>query len=852
MTKKRVAPLSLGYLGPAITLLLVVLAVVVVFWAATRSLTIGGVVREEGTAQPVPGVTVYVGSYVAETDTEGRWRAVVPRRPQIVSYQAAGFLPVEAQIVPTLFPLVMTGLETMLAPAGIWGLVQNEATGEPVAGAQVYFGDYQAQTDESGHFALSHLPDGEGMLTVVAPGYRSIQTPVSSPRPPGSEPIVLTLAPTSVVGTVSDARTGAPLAGAQVRVADAEAIAGADGRYQLFYLSGDAEVQVSASGYEPAVASLQAVRHLEAGEALNVALAPTELAGRITDARSGAAIAARLTAGEVTVQADKDGRYTFYSLPKGVMLRIEADGYDPAERRYDEQETLDVKLTPRFSVVQVTDGFLGSPLAGVVVKGPKGEAKTDAEGKALLPLLSPGQEVSAAHEGYDSITVPYEGQSVLAIALQSARQTVIVRDEKTGKPVPVATIYVGDKILYAKEDGTVSMVLSTSAPITVKAAGYYKATNGPTLTLAKPLKWQSAECPAEAAPPCAEVLLTPFKARGIYLGFGFLSSTKKMTEYLDFVAQSPVLNSITVDVKSDRGRLGWDSQVAVAKQIGAPQKMEVSLRDLTKWAHEREIYVVARMVIFKDHPLANKIPEWGVHRANGTIWIDGEELAWANPYLSAVWQYNIDLAREVAAMGFDEIQMDYVRFPSDGDIGAIVYPGIDNNEENRTASIREFTRRFYAALQPYQVFVSADVFGLTVWVTPESGMGIGQRVIDIAPNVDYLCPMVYPQTFGPGNAGYRDPWNYPYEIVYNSTIRAQDRIPSHTRVRPWIQAYGCCGRGGHSLAEKMIQRLAAENADSSGWTYWHAGGVYDSELFGPLPSLEVLQAQVDAVTGRKR
>ncbi len=852
MTTKKQSPLSGGYLGPAITFFLVVLAVVVLFWAATRSLTIGGVVREEGTAQPVPGVTIYIGPYVTETDAQGRWRAVVPRRPQIVSYQAVGFLPVEAQIVPTLFPLAMTGLETMLSPAGIWGLVRDDVTQEPVIGAQVHFGGHQAQTDESGHFALSHLPEGEGMLIVVAPGYRSIQVPVSSPRPPGSEPIVLTLSPTAVTGTVTDARSGAPLAGAQVRVEDAEATTGADGRFQLFYLSGDAEVQVSAPGYEPGVVSLQADRHLEAGEALNVALTPKELTGRVTDARSGAPIAARLTAGEATTQADQDGRYAFYALPKGVTVHIEAEGYDPAERRYDEQATLDVKLTPRFSVVQVTDGFLGNPLAGVVVKGPKGEAKTDAEGKALLPLLNPGQEVSVVHEGYDPVTVPYEGQSVLAIALQAARQTVIVRDEKTGKPIPVATIYVGDKILYTEEDGTVSMVLSTSAPITVKAAGYYKATNGPSLTLAKPLKWQSAECPAEAAPPCAEVLLTPFKARGIYVGFGFLSSTKKMLEYLDFVAQSPVLNSITVDVKSDRGRLGWDSQVAVARQIGAPQKMDVDLRDLVKWAHERDIYLVARMVIFKDHPLANKIPEWGVHRADGSIWIDGEGLAWANPYLSAVWQYNIDLAKEVAAMGFDEIQMDYVRFPSDGDIGAIVYPGIDNNEENRTASIREFTRRMYAALLPYQVFVSADVFGLTVWVTPESGMGIGQRVIDIAPNVDYLCPMVYPQTFGPGNAGYRDPWNYPYEIVYNSTIRAKERVPVHTRVRPWIQAYGCCGRGGYSLAEKMIQRLAAENADSSGWTYWHAGGVYEAELFGPMPSLEELQAQVDAVTGRKR
>lgn len=839
-------------LGPLVTALLVVLAVVVVAWAATRSLTVGGTVREEGTAQPVAGATVSVGPYVTETDAQGRWRLVVPRRPLAIAYQAVGFLPAVAEIRPALLPLAMTNLEAVLLPAGIWGVVQDGVTTEPVAGAWVRFGDFQTQTDDKGHFALSRLPDGEGMLAVAAPGYRSVALPVASPRLPEAGPLVIALTPTALAGTVTDARTGAPLAGAQVRVADAEARTGEDGRYQLFYLSGDAEVQASAPGYRPRATSVVASLHLEAGEALNIALEPKAVGGRITDARTGAPVAARVTAGEVVAQADAEGRYVLYALPRGVTVRVEAEGYDPAERRYEEQETLDVKLTPRFSVVQVTDAFLGSPLVGAVVRGPKGEAKTDAEGKALLPLLSPGQEVSAAYEGYDPVTVQYEGQSLLTIALQAARQTVIVRDERTRQPVPKATVFIGDKILYTGDDGTVSMVLSTAAPITIKAAGYYKATNGPSLTLSKPLQWQATACPEGAAPPCREVLLTPFKARGIYVGFGYLSSAKRMREYLDFVAQSPVLNSITVDVKSDRGRLGWDSQVPLAKQIGAPMKLEVDLRELVKEAHERGIYMVARMVIFKDHPLATKVPQWGVQRADGSIWIDREELGWANPYLSAVWQYNIDLAKEVAAMGFDEIQMDYVRFPSDGDIGAIVYPGIENNEENRTAAIREFTRRFYAALQPYQVFVSADVFGLTVWVTPESGMGIGQRVIDIAPNVDYLCPMVYPQTFGPGNAGYRDPWNWPYEIVYNSTLRAKERVPVHTRVRPWIQAYGCCGRGGHSLAEKMIQRLAAENADSTGWTYWHAGGHYPPELFGPLPSLEELQAQVDAVTGRRR
>ena len=211
-------------------------------------------------------------------------------------------------------------------------------------------------------------------------------------------------------------------------------------------------------------------------------------------------------------------------------------------------------------------------------------------------------------------------------------------------------------------------------------------------------------------------------------------------------------------------------------------------------------------------------------REDGTVWLDGEELGWANPFHEEVWDYNIELAKEVADFGFDELNFDYIRFPSDGDVNAIVYEE-ENTLETRTTAIREFMTRLSESLRPTGVFVSADVFGLTLWVVPDSDMHIGQRVIDVAPQVDYLAPMVYPSTFGPGNLGYDNPSTEPYNVVYRSQEQAETIVPPYVKVRPWLQGYW------YTLDEMQLLKQAALDSDSTGWSWWNAGGKYDSDLF---------------------
>jgi hypothetical protein len=320
--------------------------------------------------------------------------------------------------------------------------------------------------------------------------------------------------------------------------------------------------------------------------------------------------------------------------------------------------------------------------------------------------------------------------------------------------------------------------------------------------------------------------LTPLQARGLYIPFGLLANPGKVHGLLDLIEGTDTdLNALVVDVKGDRGYLAYDSQIPLAVELGVSRGREdwLPLDELLAEAQARGIYTIARIVVFKDNPLALGRPEWAVGRADGTVWTDGEGLGWGNPFREEVWEYNIAIAQELAALGFDEVQFDYLRFPS-GDIGAIAYVE-ENSLETRSAAIREFTRRVTEGLRPYGVFTSADVFGLTVWVDPESDMSIGQRVIDVAPLVDYLCPMVYPSTFRSGNLGYADPSAHPYDVIYRSQLAAEARVPPTARVRPWLQAYW------YTLDEMLAQKQAAHDAGASGWTFWNAGGVYNEGLF---------------------
>ena len=164
------------------------------------------------------------------------------------------------------------------------------------------------------------------------------------------------------------------------------------------------------------------------------------------------------------------------------------------------------------------------------------------------------------------------------------------------------------------------------------------------------------------------VILEPLDVKGLYLTHYGVSSRLLRERVLNLIRETD-LNAIVVDVKGDRGLLSYKYDIPLARSIGAHKVP--TIRDISSFIadlHRQNIYVVGRIVVFKDNLLASAEPRLAIIDKNtGRPWIDREHLAWVDPFQKEVWKYNIDIAIEAAKAGFDEIQFDYVRFPTDGD-----------------------------------------------------------------------------------------------------------------------------------------------------------------------------------------
>jgi peptidoglycan/xylan/chitin deacetylase (PgdA/CDA1 family) len=341
---------------------------------------------------------------------------------------------------------------------------------------------------------------------------------------------------------------------------------------------------------------------------------------------------------------------------------------------------------------------------------------------------------------------------------------------------------------------------------------------------------------AEGPPPLPEAATdTPTPkvwptgyVKGLYITYyGLGSETHR--EHVKQLLETTELNALVMDIKGDRGFIPYATQVQLVADIGANRKpMIEDWPAWMQWFKERNIYTIARLVVFKDEPLALARPEWAVtDAATGEVWRDREGLGWADPTRPEVWDYNIALAVEAAQMGFDEIQFDYVRFPSDGSVKKAAYSVEDVTEEIRVEAIAGFLAAARAALAPYPVKLAADVFGQTAWHNRDD-MGIGQRIEAIAPYLDVLSPMLYPSTFADGipkHPQYRNAIEFPFEVYNLSTQRAVDRLKAINptlEIRPWVQDFPdyAFDRRTYTPTEIRAQMEGSRQAGGRGWMLW--------------------------------
>lgn len=318
--------------------------------------------------------------------------------------------------------------------------------------------------------------------------------------------------------------------------------------------------------------------------------------------------------------------------------------------------------------------------------------------------------------------------------------------------------------------------------------------------------------------------------KGVYLSYYGVADRGIRGTVLELLDRTE-LNAVVIDVKGDRGFIPYETRVPLAREAGA--RGPVWLRDfddLLARLRSRGVYTVARLVVFKDNVLARHRPEWAVvDRATGGLWLDNERLAWLDPFEEQAWAYPIALAREAAEKGFQEIQFDYLRFPGDARASAARYSQV-SSQEARVRAVSRFLERAREALAPTGASLAVDLFGYTAFNVDDTG--VGQRVEELAPLVDYLCPMAYPSAYHRGIPGYPDPVAHPYEVVLETVRRTRERSAhGEARVRPWIQDFRdyAFDRRPFGVAEVRAQMKAAHDAGGAGWMLWNPRNRYTAE-----------------------
>lgn len=331
----------------------------------------------------------------------------------------------------------------------------------------------------------------------------------------------------------------------------------------------------------------------------------------------------------------------------------------------------------------------------------------------------------------------------------------------------------------------------------------------------------------------------PSQFKAVYItGWGI--GTKNIRESIISTMKENSYNAIVIDIKDEAGQLSYNSNVQIAKDIGASRNMIKDISAVINELHDNNIYVVGRIVTFKDPIYAGSVKTSVAYKkSDGTTWKDYSNNAWPNPYNENSWEYPIELAKEAATLGFDEIQFDYIRFPSsEGKVKQIAY-GFNSDTQTKSETINAFLEKVMQELSTYNVTISADVFGIT---TKRDGdfENIGQDFAKIASIVDVICPMVYPSHYAYNEYKIAKPDLAPYEIVYNSLQDAYKRLENYAsgdttlnfaKVRPYLQDFTASwlGKGNYitySTDEVAKQIQACYDLKIYDFTLWDPSNKY--------------------------
>jgi hypothetical protein len=558
------------------------------------------------------------------------------------------------------------------------------------------------------------------------------------------------------------------------------------------------------------------------------------LVGIVKDVNTGQPIAkAEVIAGGILTATAEDGRFYFDGIPSNSTVEVIAEGYEGRTLVAATDGQLSVDLKPNSIGGRVTDSSTGQPLARVLVRldFPRAQPLTDTITVTATQGLEP-TPTAALTESHrvnglaapllaTSVRTPEASNEVEATAEAVLSPTVaFIPPTPTATPTPMKEPPTGEGFIAAYTDQN----------------GEYRFNGAPpgSMLAFKMPGYKLMKVPADT--PRKDVALDPFKAEAIYITANVASVRPILDELLEW-AQTSRINSIVLNVQNDASEWVFNVQNEDVVEADNTEIILPNLPDLVKELREKGFYVIARVVTFQQKTMADARPEWSViSGSSGKVWKGGYagHQKWLDASNPAAQDHLVEMTREVLALGFDEIQYDYVRFPSDpapGEKGPMEFSR-PLTDTGKIMALQGFLKKAYAVIEPSDAFMSIDVFGYAIWpdIEGEPYLGIiGQSIPELIDYTDYICPMIYPSHFIAGEQGCDVPAACAYELIKASGEFAQPRFEGHrTKYRPWLQDFDWGETDYTSRSSKRVQQQikACEETGCWGWQMWDPANEY--------------------------
>ncbi|MBI2052620.1 MAG: hypothetical protein HYT34_00010 [Candidatus Ryanbacteria bacterium] len=329
-------------------------------------------------------------------------------------------------------------------------------------------------------------------------------------------------------------------------------------------------------------------------------------------------------------------------------------------------------------------------------------------------------------------------------------------------------------------------------------------------------------------PPPPSHISTPEPVKGIYMTSWVAGTPSLRNALIDFIEHSEI-NSIVIDIKDYSGKVAFKTMDPVVGEMQSEEERIPDIRELIDELHQKNIYVIGRITVFQDPFAARRHPELAVGDSRGGVWRDRKGLAYIDPGAEKFWDYIVHVSEASERVGFDELNFDYIRYPSDGLLRYAVYPFAKGRTKEEV--LESFFIYLRKKLPATKVPISADLFGLTTW--NEDDLNIGQVLEKTVPYFDYIAPMVYPSHYANGFGGFKNPAAYPYEVVHMSMARAVERLKKMgedpQKLRPWIQDFDLGAPYG--IPEVLAEKKAVQDAGLESWMAWDAANIYTKEAY---------------------